>query len=309
VLEPIPGANIPPWIVKRDDKFDGPITLRVWSLLAIMHNFDAWGLAMLLHHMEDLRDLTTKMCALDGRDERVPEEVIGARVLPTLMQAQHHAQHAHLQSTNDRVWDGGGPFWMAAKVGLTWQQLQNELVFLRQCIEADLEKRLFVFVEPKKVDLFAELDKIWGEVLTTIPDSKTDIEDGVLAYMVELNTAAVFHMMRVAEYGLRILAKKMHVSLALVSNGHILPIDYAEWEKVITAVKNKIDQKRQQLSMGPKRQAQLEKYSDAADHCTFMKDIWRNTVSHARKPYNSTEALAVYERVRDFMRFVGQEFV
>jgi hypothetical protein len=179
------------------------------------------------------------------------------------------------------------------------------LQVLRECIEADLEKRLLVFVEPKRIDLAAEVDKTWAKVLTVIPEAKRDIDDGHDAYMVDLNTSSVFHMMRVAEHGLRILAKQMKV--ALTHKGQFVPVEYADWEKVITAIKNKITLVRSK-PIGPKRQAQLELYSDAADHCVYMKDIWRNTVSHARQPYNAPEALAVIGRVRDFMQFVAGSF-
>ena len=54
----------------------------------------------------------------------------------------------------------------------------------------------------------------------------------------------------------------------------------------------------------PKRSTDLEKLSDAEDHCVFMKDIWRNAVSHTRKPYNESEAKFVLERVHGFMQFV-----
>ena len=113
--------------------------------------------------------------------------------------------------------------------------------------------------------------------------------------------------MRVAEHRLRILAKKMRVSLDLRHKGHIIPIDHAEWQKVITAIKNKLDTIKA-LPSGPKRTAQLEKLSDAGDHCLFMKDIWRNAVSHARKPYSEPEAKAAMGRVKDFMTFVAKEF-
>lgn len=36
-----------------------------------------------------------------------------------------------------------------------------------------------------------------------------------------------------------------------------------------------------------------------------MKDIWRNSAAHTRKPYKASEALGVYERVRDFMHFLA----
>lgn len=43
--------------------------------------FDAWGLAMVLHHMDDLREFSLKMCDLGSRDEQVPGDVIESRVL------------------------------------------------------------------------------------------------------------------------------------------------------------------------------------------------------------------------------------
>jgi len=59
------------------------------------------------------------------------------------------------------------------------------------------------------------------------------------------------------------------------------------------------------LNPGPKKETLLAKYSDAADHCTYMRDLWRNPVSHTRQQYKFSEALGVYERVRDFMRFLA----
>lgn len=109
--------------------------------------------------------------------------------------------------------------------------------------------------------------------------------------------------MRVAEFGLRRIALKLQVKLK--DKGQYHPIEYGTWDKVITACKNKITKIRQN-PIGPKRQETLEFYSDAGDHCLFMKDVWRNNVSHTRKPYNQPEALAVLERVKDFMKFLAR---
>jgi len=69
---------------------------------------------------------------------------------------------------------------------------------------------------------------------------------------------------------------------------------------VITGIRNKIVDVRQTL-LSPVRDNNLEFYSDIAEQCGHIKDIWRNSVSHARKPYNAAEALGVITRVRDFM--------
>jgi hypothetical protein len=38
-----------------------------------------------------------------------------------------------------------------------------------------------------------------------------------------------------------------------------------------------------------------------------MKDIWRNSVSHTRKAYIRDEALAAFNRVGDFMKFLARD--
>jgi hypothetical protein len=274
-----------------------------------MQTFDAWGIAKLLSHIDKAKSDITKIGAMGNPDEKMDKQAIDLFIEGNVLHALILAKKFKLQSTYDRVWEGGGPFWMAMKTEqLTYREAEHELVFLRQCIEADLEKQLFAFIEPENAKLFGAMDKAWEEVFARIPDSKPDAEDAHISYMVELYTSTVFHMMRVAEHGLRILAKKLHVASALKHKGHIIPIDHAEWQKVIDAINNKLN-KLKLLPGGPKRTSQLEKFSDAGQHCLFMKDIWRNTVSHARQPYNESEAKAALDRVHGFMRFVAEEFV
>jgi hypothetical protein len=256
------------------------LALQVRSLFDNMKMFDAWGIAMLLHHLDDNKGVMSQMCEGGNGDEKLDPDALELYITPVIHQAIYHAKLAKLQSTDDRVWDGGGPFWMASHVGITYQEAKHEFTVLRQCIEADLEKRLFAFIEPKRVELSSEMPERWADVLKNIPDAKADIEDAHLAHSLELHTATVFHLMRVAEHGLRVMAKKMRVSLDLKDKKGIVPIEFADWQKVITAIKNKLSVVGA-LPTGSKRQAKLEKYSDAADHCVFMKDIWRNTVSHA----------------------------
>jgi hypothetical protein len=116
-------------------------------------------------------------------------------------------------------------------------------------------------------------------------------------------TACVFHCMRVAEHGLRKLAKKVHVTLT--HKGKNYPLEYADWEAVITAIKNKIAKTRQ-IPRGPKKVEELRFYSSAADHCEYMKDIWRNEISHTRRQYSKPESLAVINRVREFIESLSK---
>ena len=108
--------------------------------------------------------------------------------------------------------------------------------------------------------------------------------------------------MRVTEYGLRWLARRLKVRLT--DKGRRQPLEYADWQKVITECQNQLRTTRQ-LAKGPKRQERLAKYSRAADHCDYMREIWRNDVSHTRRAYRGTEAEAVIQRVREFMQFLA----
>jgi hypothetical protein len=111
--------------------------------------------------------------------------------------------------------------------------------------------------------------------------------------------------MRVSEHGLRRLARRLHVTLT--DKGNLHPLEYADWDKLLTAIRNKIIEARK-LSKGPRKEKQLQSWSEAGDHCEYMKDIWRNSVSHTRQPYKNSEALGACERVRDFMSFLVRSF-
>jgi hypothetical protein len=185
-----------------------------------------------------------------------------------------------------------------APSGTTVGMAQSELNHAIHQIRKELEKWSFVPIAPEYCSYFEKPDLFGGDVARAFPDAREDLREAGNCIAVVLPTAAVFHLMRVAEQGLRVLAKALRVRLT--HGGHLHPIEYADWEKVITGIKNKIAKARS-LPVGPKRQEKLERYSDAADHCLFMKDIWRNNVAHARKPYIPVEALGVFNRVKDFM--------
>ena len=169
-------------------------------------------------------------------------------------------------------------------------------------LQTEMRKQKFIRVE-ERLCSFADQEKLFGDaVFDRFKHARPDIREAGNCIAVGLPTAAVFHLMRVAEYGLRSLARRLKVTLT-THHGQNHPVDYADWEKVIVGIKNTLTAARG-LAPGPRRQAKLERYSDAADHCTFMKDIWRNNISHARKPYKDSEAISVLERVRDFMQFL-----
>jgi hypothetical protein len=176
--------------------------------------------------------------------------------------------------------------------------LAVEAKHTREILTYGMQKLKFVYIEPGKIPFVNNEALLGGGVRNFFTEAAEDIRAAGNCLAVDCSTAAVFHLMRAAEFGLRRIARKLRVRLT--HSGSRQPLEFADWEKVITGVKNSISKART-IPPGPKRQARLETYSDLADNCTYMKDIWRNNVSHARKGYNSAEATGVMERVRDFM--------
>jgi hypothetical protein len=206
-----------------------------------------------------------------------------------------------LQSTLDRVAGRTGHFSRVLLKPITFQELLYQLSFLREAIESDLEKRQFVFIPSEKARVLIEMQGHWKGVWRKLPNCKIDTEEAVYSYCLGRHTASVFHSMRVSEHGLRSVAKK--VGVKLTDKGKPQPIEFATWGKVIAGIRSKITAALS-LPQGPRRSSKLQFYSDAADSCTYIKDIWRNEISHCRKSYKDAEALGVLNRVRDFMQLL-----
>jgi len=266
-----------------------------------MRKFDVLGLAMLLHKISEAKTYAVKMCEQGYRDSEVPEAGLRTLVIPTILSAREVGEQIELHSTLDRVADGRGYFHKSVSQPITFQELRHHLVFLREAIQADLERRDFVFIPSEKAKLLTEMPVSWEAVWKKLPHCKKDSEEAVYSYCLQRNTASVFHSMRVSEHGLRNIAKRIGVKLT--HKGKPQPVQFATWGAVISEIKNKINVANL-LPHGARRNRQLQFYSYAADSCTFIRDIWRNEVSHARKTYGEAEALRVMDRVRDFMQFL-----
>lgn len=271
------------------------MTPKIWSLLKIMVKFDAWGIATVLHQIEELRDLSIKLSQFGERDKKVPADIITDRVFPVIMIARHHAIHAHLESTSDRVWDNG-PFSMASKTGMTWQELQNELNFLRQCIEADLEKRSFVLIQPPKDHAFLSIKAEWGMVWERFKGARYDSEQAVGCYALDFYTACIFHLMRVAELGLRGLARRMKVKLPKKKK-----LEWAQWQEILKVMNDNTAKISIEMKAGPRKDELLEFYRGCLGSFYGFKDEYRNQTMHPRKQYDQFGAERALVQVKDFM--------
>jgi hypothetical protein len=107
-----------------------------------------------------------------------------------------------------------------------YETLIVELRVLCEAIEGQLRHRRFAFISPDKAKLIEKIDNDWRVVLEKFSRARTDIQAATECYVLDCNTAAVFHSMRIAEYGLRALAWRLNLRQI---GKQKFPLEYAEW--------------------------------------------------------------------------------
>lgn len=104
---------------------------------------------------------------------------------------------------------------------------------LREAIEGDLHYRRFAFVPADKSKVLDAINKDWAFVWNRYPAVKTDSIEAVECYALGRNAASIFHAMRVAERGLRILAQPLKLPL----KKHI---EYSNWGDILRELNKKL---------------------------------------------------------------------
>lgn len=155
---------------------------------------------------------------------------------------------------------------------------------------------------PAKMLPFFEQEKLFGDAVHDgFEEARYDIKSAGNCIAADLNTAAVFHLMRVAELGLRKLAKSLKV---------VLPcdIEFATWGDVTKA----IDDELKRIKSTPKTKARdkkLQRCSELLLDIRAFQYLWRDPVMHARSRYDADQARSVFNHIRGFMQTVADKSV
>lgn len=276
------------------------MTLRIASLLEIMKHFNVSHLVAALDTMKCLEDGAKYQCDHGKADSLVKDNPVASNLLEVGVDCcVQFCDELDMGRARLRLM---GDITVPFRTGtLTLSQLQSQAHELLEDMKYQLSSRRFVRIEPHRAIKYGKFGGEWEGVLRGIPESVVDCCEGMDCYAVGLYTAGVFHAMRVAEIGLRVLAKKLKVRIT--DKGKVVPIEFGDWDKVLQGIRGKIAKART-LPKNKKRDTLLTFYSKMADHCEYMKDYWRNPTAHCRKQYNEGECLGALERVRDFMLLI-----
>jgi hypothetical protein len=178
------------------------------------------------------------------------------------------------------------------------QVIASELKELQRSLEVELAEKQLAFIPDEKVRFFEQHDLFGEAVSAAFPSAQAEIKDAGNCLAADLNTAAVFHLMRAAEHGLRTFARHLKVRV----KGSL---EYADWGAVLNRIDAKLTALERKLR-GKKKSEELEFFRLIESECNMLKDVWRNNVMHTRGRYTAKQAEGVFERVRDFMQRLSQ---
>ena len=171
-----------------------------------------------------------------------------------------------------------------------------------------LDMRRHNFLQLEKGEFFNNQNLLGGEVWDAFPKSHEDILDAGNCLAVDLNTAAVFHLMHVVEWGLRALCIDLNMPEIIDDRkaNRTIPIEYAMWEKILGQLPGAVDTRVVSIQDREKKQAAQTFYYPALKEVGGFKEAWRNHVMHTRASYNSEDAIAVKSHVERFMKSLAK---
>ena len=163
-----------------------------------------------------------------------------------------------------------------------------------------MKERVVLYVGRLNNAHFGRMEHDWAPALVGFPSVRSEVERGLKCFAYEQFTACVFHMMRVAEQGLRAVAKEQRIRLPKER-----PIDEAEWGMLTTRLKTAVDKVNNWPAKKRSKKDALGYYSGVHADIVYFKDRYRNIVSHSLATFDEPDANTVIMRVRDFMRNIA----
>jgi hypothetical protein len=177
--------------------------------------------------------------------------------------------------------------------GYTENDLLSDLDTLEMSFGNELRGELIFRIAPDKNRYF-EKDNLFGsEVAAAFPSAIDNIRNAGTCYAVEQWDASVFHLMRVLERGLRVLATKFNI-----------PFQHTTWHTIIEQIEAKV--RRMDSSYGTDWKEQQKFYSEAASQFMFLKEAWRNHIMHLGDVYDEGKALSVLTHVRVVLKALAK---
>jgi hypothetical protein len=203
---------------------------------------------------------------------------------------------------------------------ITCKELQYGLHHLMQLMKSELQKRKVFAIDQDKSKFYREehhgvkkpnqanvlagpATPLFSErAENAFPSACMDIVEAGRCLALGRNNAAIYHLMQVAEIGLRTLAHDRRVAIQRGRSQTDIPLEYAQWGEII----GELEKKKALINNWPRsksvREEAVRYYASVIFEVGSFNDIYRKHISHARgELYEFDAALNCWGHVSRFM--------
>ncbi len=107
---------------------------------------------------------------------------------------------------------------------------QSEITHVIEAIHSEMMARQFFHLAPERAKYFNRGKPFGDSVDAAFPSARSDIREGANCIATDRYTAAVFHLMRTVEWGLRALCAEVGLRQVAQKKGRShIPLQWAEW--------------------------------------------------------------------------------
>ncbi len=160
---------------------------------------------------------------------------------------------------------------------------------IRDRMREEMSTRTFLHIDPENIKYFEAKELFGADVESKFHSIWFDVREAGKCLALDRWTACVFHLMRVMEGGLRVVAKKLGIDLTANRS----------WDAMLKKIKSEAEE------LHP-RDEWTDFYAEVVAKGYAVKDAWRNPAMHVGEKYTQEEADDIFRAVRGFMRHLQQ---
>ena len=169
---------------------------------------------------------------------------------------------------------------------LDQSELQPAVKDIHDRVMDELDAKIWLHLDSEEVQFFDKpLDFFGDEIVTKLPALTEDMAEAGKCFAIGRYTASIFHLMRIMERCLQILATNLGVPAP----------EKNVWQIILNNINASIK------TLDPKS-PKTQKYQEISSHLFAVKLAWRNEVMHPKGTYTKEEAKEIFNHVRAFVR-------
>ena len=200
---------------------------RLWSLGEMINRriFPICELLMRLTFEEVMLEQWMRPGTLPAEALHVPaSKEIVTRIAAIFGFANNLAMQFEIRAARDRI----TRFDQKSRHPMRIDEVLAEVKALKEAVQDGLNYRYFYYYPYDKALELIAFEKKWEPVYSSFKSAKDDAKAAVDCWALGHGTASVFHFMRVAEIGLRALARERRITIKRK------PLEWANWQDIRT---------------------------------------------------------------------------